>query len=86
LTKIRETGAKTAEISLSNNSNNNHLIRSYRERVYTILVKPCPKTRKQNPAEFTKLRTRFPNSFLSRIVRNLYPNWREFSVESEKPV
>ena len=36
-------------ISLSNHSIKNHLIPSYREKVLTILVKPCHKTRKQNP-------------------------------------
>jgi hypothetical protein len=46
-TKISETGAKTSGISLANHINNNHLIRSYREKVLTILVESCPKTRKQ---------------------------------------
>jgi len=51
LTKVRETGAKTSKLLLANHSNKVHLIPSYRERVITVLVKPCPKTRNQNAAE-----------------------------------
>jgi len=86
LTKISETNTKTSAISLDIHRNNNHLIQSYRERVLTILVEPCPKTRKQIPAFVLKLRTRFSNSFLFRIIQNLYLNWREFSVEPENPI
>jgi hypothetical protein len=43
--KIRETSAKTTVISLANHSNKNHLFRSYREKVITILVELCSKTR-----------------------------------------
>jgi len=83
LTKIRETCAKTSYVSLSNHSNNNHLFRSYTERVLTTLVKPCPKTRNKIPAEITKLRRRFPNSFQIRILQSLCPNCRELNEESK---
>jgi len=74
LTKVRETGAKTSQISLANHSNKVHLIPSYRERVITVLVKPCPKNRNQNPAEITKLQMCFPNPLLARIIQSLCLN------------
>ena len=74
LTKIRETDAKTSQISLANHSNKVHLIRSYRERVITVLVKPCPKTRNQNPAEITKLQMCFLNPLLAQIIQSLCLN------------
>jgi hypothetical protein len=46
-TKISETGTKTSVISLANHSIKNHLIPSYREKVITVLMEPCPRTRNQ---------------------------------------
>jgi len=70
-------------ITLTNNNNKVHWIPSYRERVITVLVKPCPKTRNKNPAEITKLQMRFSNPFLVRIIQNLCPNWRDLNEESK---
>jgi hypothetical protein len=86
LTKICKNGAKTTEILLANHSKKNHLIRSYREKVITILVELCPKTRNQLPAGFYQLQLHFPNSFLIRIIRNLCPNYKELNEESKNPI
>jgi len=79
LAKISETGTKTSGISLANHSIKNHLIPSYREKVLTVLVKLCPKTHNQNPAEYTKLQMCFPNPLLARIIQSLCLNWRELN-------
>jgi len=47
---------------------------SSRPQHWTVLVKPCPKTCNQNPAEITKLQMHFPNPLLARIIQSLCPN------------
>jgi len=65
--KLSETGTKTFVISLANYSIKNHLIPSYREKVLTVLVEPCPKTRNQVPAEFTNFNCVFRIRFQSEL-------------------
>jgi predicted ABC-class ATPase len=74
--KIRETSAKTTAISLANHSNKNHLFRSYREKVITILVELCSKTRNQKSSRIYST-----SNALSEVITN--PKHMKFISKSK---